>query len=224
MEKPGKYPIISLKSSLNRGLEELNLWQAASKATALSNWWQLSLIAIGSASSVIYPHPPLVGFAAVAGNTLIRKKALISAAIIWFTNQLYGFTIRQYPLTLESLTWGLVMGVGMLTVTWLVTLRPKFSRDRFQGYLTWLAVSVVGGYVIYQGSIVLIAQLMNGHGFTAVILGRIFVRDVVWAAVLSVAHGAVTWLVMQTVSQYFRPAFPPTFGSGYRPPGCGRKS
>jgi hypothetical protein len=116
------------------------------------------------------------------------------------------------------------MGVGMLTVTWLVTLRPKFSRDNFQGYLTWLAVSVVGGYVIYQGSILLIAEFMGGHGFTAVILGRIFVRDVVWAAVLSVAHCAVTWLVMQTVSQYFRPAFPPTFGSGYRPPGCGRKS
>jgi hypothetical protein len=122
MEKPGKYPIISLKSSLNRGMEGLNLWQAAWKATALSNWWQLSLIAIGSASSVIYPHPPLVGFAAVAGNTLIRKKSLISAAIIWFANQLYGFTIRRYPFTLESLTWGLVMGVGMLTVTWLVTL------------------------------------------------------------------------------------------------------
>jgi hypothetical protein len=69
MEKPGKYPIISLKSSLNRGWEGLNLWQAAMIAIANGMWWQLSLIAIGSASSVIYPHPPLVGFAAVAGNT-----------------------------------------------------------------------------------------------------------------------------------------------------------
>ncbi len=189
MEKPGKYPIISPKSSLNRGWEGLNLWQTAWKAIANGMWWQLSLIAIGSASSVIYPHPPLVGFAAVAGNTLIRKKALISAAIIWFTNQLYGFTIRQYPLTLESLTWGLVMGAGMLTVTWLVTLRPKFSRYNWRGYLTWLAVSVVGGYAIYQGSIVLIAQFMDGHGLSGLILGRIFVRDVIWTVALAAIHG-----------------------------------
>lgn len=189
MEKPGKYPIISRKSSLNRGWEGLNLWQAAWKATALSNWWQLCLIAIGSASSVIYPHVPLVSFAAVAGNTLTRQKALISATSIWFANQLYGFTIRQYPRTLESFTWGIVMGVGALLVTWLVTLGPKFSRYNWRGYLTWLAVSVVDGYVIYQGSILLIAQFMGGHGLSGLILGRIFVRDVIWTFALAAIHG-----------------------------------
>jgi hypothetical protein len=170
-------------------LEELNLWQTAWKATALSNWWQLCLIAIGSASSVIYPHVPLVSFAAVAGNTLTRKKALISAMSIWFANQLYGFTIRQYPLTLESFTWGIVMGIGILLVTWLVTLRPKFSRYNWRGYLIWLAVSVVGGYAIYQGSILLIAEFMGGHGLSGLILGRIFVRDVIWTVALAVVHG-----------------------------------
>jgi hypothetical protein len=172
----------------NSQLSRLNSWQIANKAIAKSSWWQLSLIAVGSASSVVYPHVPLVGFAAVSGNTLTRKKALIAAMSIWFANQLYGFTVRQYPRTLESLTWGMAMGLGMLLVTYLVTLRPKFSRYNFQGYLLWLAIALIGGSAIYQGSIVLIAQSMGGHGLSSAILWGIFVKDVIWAAALSGVH------------------------------------
>ena len=169
-------------------LSQLNLWQTAGEMVSNSNKWQLSLIAIGSASSIIYPHVPLVGFAAVAGNTLTRKKALITVTSIWFANQLYGFTIRQDPRTLESFTWGLVMGLGIFAVTWLVTLQPKFSRRSFRGYLLWLAIAVVGGYAIYQGSIVLIAQLMGGHGFSSAILWGIFIKNAIWVAALAAIH------------------------------------
>jgi hypothetical protein len=224
MEKPGKYPISSPKSSLDRGLKSLNLWQTAMIAIARSNWWQLCLIAIGSASSIIYAHVPLVGFAAVAGNTLIRNKALITVTSIWFANQLYGFTIRQYPRTSESLIWGLVMGLGTLLITWLITLQPKFSRRSFRGYLLWLAIAVIGGYAIYQGSIVFIAQLMGGHGFSSAILWEIFLRDAVWAVVLSAIHSILVWLVIQIIPTYFHPSFPPSYYSGYHPPGCGRKA
>ena len=184
-QKTNNSTLITPESTPNCQLSRLNSWQIAGKVMSNSNWWQLSLIAVGSASSIIYPHVPLVGFAAVAGNTLTRQKALISAISIWFANQLYGFTIRQYPQTVESFTWGLVMGLGTLLVTWLVTLRPKFSRYSFWGYLTWLVVSFVGAYAIYQGSIVLIAQLMNAHGFSSTILWGIFVKNVIWAAALS---------------------------------------
>ncbi|MGF1542039.1 MAG: hypothetical protein ACFCU5_16590 [Pleurocapsa sp.] len=203
-------------------LKKLNLWQTAGEIVSNSNNWQLSLIVIGSASSIIYPHVPLVGFTAVAGNTLTRNKALITVTSIWFANQLYGFTIRQYPQTLESLTWGLVMGLGMLLVTWLITLQPKFSRHSFQGYLIWLAIAIVGGYAIYQGSIVLIAQLMGGHEFSSTILWQIFLRDAVWAVVLSAIHSILVWLVIQIIPTYFHLSFPPSYYSGYHPPGCGR--
>ncbi|MDJ0596738.1 MAG: hypothetical protein QNJ72_43385 [Pleurocapsa sp. MO_226.B13] len=185
--------LIPAESDLDSPLSHLNSWQIAYKVISKSNWWQIFLITIGSASSIIYAHVPLVGFAAVAGNTLTRKKALISAMSIWFANQLYGFTIRQYPRTLESFTWGLVMGLGTLLVTWLVTLRPKFSRYNVWGYLTWLIASLVGGYAIYQGSIVLIAQLTSGHGLTAVILWRIFVKNAIWATALTAIHSCAVF-------------------------------
>jgi hypothetical protein len=114
MEKLAESSFISPKSTKNQELSPSNLWQMAWKLIGNSNWWQFCLIAVGSASSIVYPHVPLVAFAAVTGNTLTRRKALITAMSIWLANQLYGFTIRQYPRTLESLIWGLVMGVGML--------------------------------------------------------------------------------------------------------------
>ncbi len=216
--------LIPSKSALNPRLSRIRSWQITAEAIAKSNWWQMFLIAVGSASSIIYPHVPLVGLAAVAGNTLTRNKALISAMSIWFANQLYGFTIRQYPKTLESLTWGLVMGLGMLTVTWLVTaLRPQFSRCNLQGYLLWLVISLIAGYAIYQGSIVLVAQWMGGHGFSSTILWKIFLKDTGWAVVLSAIHSSLIWLVIQTIPNYSHPSFPPTYYSGYHPPGCGRK-
>jgi hypothetical protein len=220
MLKPDSLRLISSKSQLDselsslkippkiasgNDLSELNLWQIARDAIALSKWWQAFLIVVGSATSIVYPHVPLVGFAAVAGNTLTPKKALVSVMSIWVANQLYGFIIRQYPKTLESLVWGLVMGLGILLVIWLVTLRPKFSHNNWQGYLLWLAIGVVGGYAIYQGSIVLIAQLMGGHGLSSAILLGIFVKDVVWAVALSTVHGcALTAIAFNLSKQIIR--------------------
>ncbi|MGV2828667.1 hypothetical protein [Myxosarcina sp. GI1(2024)] len=68
-------------------------------------------------------------------------------------------------------------------------MRPKFSRHSVWGYLIWLAVSLVSGYGIYQGSIVLIAQLMGGHGFSSTILWGIFIKNFIWATALSGIHG-----------------------------------
>lgn len=189
LEKLDRSSIVVPTPAINPELDPLNSWQKANKAISQSNRWQMFLIAVGSASSVVYPHVPLVSFAAVAGNTLTRKKALITAMSIWFANQLYGFTIRQYPRTLESFTWGLVMGLGMLLITWLITLQPKFSRRNFQGYLIWLAIAFVGGYAIYQGSMLLIAQVMSGHGFSSAVLWGIFVKNFIWVTALSGVHG-----------------------------------
>jgi hypothetical protein len=51
-------------------------------------------VAIGSASSLIMPHAPLVSFATLAGATLDRRQALISVGLIWAFNQVCGFMLR----------------------------------------------------------------------------------------------------------------------------------
>lgn len=175
--------------------ENYNVWSNAVKAMSRSRLWQFLLIAIGSASSIIYPHVPLVGFAAISGVTLNRKQAIISSTIIWFVNQLSGFTLRQYPQTLESFTWGLVMGLGTLLVTILATIKQKFMGEKVWRYYLWLAVSLVIGYVLFEGIILLTARLMvgDGHGLTVGILGKIFVKNIVWAIALTFIHSLLIW-------------------------------
>ena len=57
--------LIPSKSALKPKLSRIGLWQITVEAIAKSNWWQMFLIVVGSTSSIIYPHVPLVGFAAV---------------------------------------------------------------------------------------------------------------------------------------------------------------
>ncbi|ACB54168.1 hypothetical protein cce_4820 [Crocosphaera subtropica ATCC 51142] len=176
-------------------------WESAWKTVSQGSFWQFSLIFVGYVSSLVYPHAPLVGFSAVAGNTLTRKKALTCVMAIWLANQLYGFIIRQYPQTWESFTWGIVMGLGTLFVTGLVTLRPTFCQ-RFWGHCLWLVISVIGGYLLYQGAIIVFAQLMGGHSLTLAILWRIFLKNCLWGIGLSLIHGCVVGAMMQFFPQY----------------------
>jgi len=102
--------------------------------------WRSCLIAIGSASSIIYPHAPLVSFAAVAGTTLSRQQALVVAVLIWLANQLYGYIIRHYSLAIVSLLWGLTMGLGAVVVVLIASIQPKFSRRSWKGQGIWLGL------------------------------------------------------------------------------------
>ncbi len=205
--------------------DNYNLWSAAQKAIASSALWKILLIAIGSASSIIYPHVPLVGFAAISGATLNRKQAVIASTTIWFFNQFSGFTIRQYPQTSESFTWGIVMGLGTLLVTIIAGIKPKFSSEKVWGHYGWLAASLVAGYVLFEGGILLTAQLMvgDGHGLTAAILGRIFVKNLVWAIALTLIHSFLLWNAIKFSKRYENSQIPSTPEINCRPPAYGRR-
>ena len=176
-------------------------WESTWKTVSQGSLWQFSLIFVGCVSSLIYPHAPLVGFSAVAGNTLARKKALSCVMAIWLANQLYGFIIRSFPQTWQSFTWGIVMGIATLLVTRLVTLRPTFCQ-RFWGHCLWLVISLIGGYLLYEGAIILMAQLIGGHGLTLGILWGIFLKNCRWGIGLSIIHGCVIGVMMQFSPQY----------------------
>lgn len=185
-------------------------WQLPEKAISSQVLWPFLLIVIGSFSSAIYPHVPLVGFAVIAGNTLPCKRAIATAGTIWLANQLYGFTLRQYPQTAESFTWGLVMGIGTLMVTYLVTLLPRWIPINFRGYLLRLTLGLVGGYAFYEGAVIAIAHLMGGHEFTAEILWRIFVKNAIWTAGLAAVHSILVWRTTSALSRNAIANVPPS--------------
>ena len=205
--------------------ENYHVWNNAEKARSRSRLWQFLLITIGSASSVIYPHVPFVGFAAISGVTLNRKQAIISSIIIWLVNQFYGFTLRQYPQTLESFTWGVVMGLGTLLVTIVASIKPKFIEQKIWRYYLWLTASLVIGYILFEGIILLTATLMmgDGHGLTVAILGRIFVKNIVWAIALTFIHSFLIWNGIKFSKRYENSNLSPTPEVNCRPPAYGRR-
>jgi hypothetical protein len=174
----------------NRANNWLLVWESLSR----NRFWQFLLIAAGSASSIVYSHAPLVGLAVVAGSTLKRDRAIAAAMTIWLVTQLYGYAIRQYPHTFESVAWGLLMGAGTLAVFLISAIRPRFSQKDWKGHLLWLGLALVAGYILFQGSIILAIALLGGHGLTEAILWKIFIKDASWAIALSLVHGLIAWL------------------------------
>jgi hypothetical protein len=158
------------------------------KPIAASSWWGYCLIAIGSASSMIHPHAPLVGFATLAGVTLSRRQAVVSVLLIWFVNQFLGFTVRQYPLSPIALMWGLSMGFAAVAVALIAAIGQKFTQDSLIKQGAWTGIALVLGFLLYQSSSLLVSQWVEMHGLTVDVLLRIFYRDLVWAIGLFSLH------------------------------------
>ncbi|MFM7447620.1 MAG: hypothetical protein ACKO24_03350 [Leptolyngbyaceae cyanobacterium] len=174
-------------------------WSNAWNRVASHRLWSFLLIAIGSASSVIYPHPPLVAFGAIAGTTLTPKRALSAAAAIWLVNQIYGYALRQYPQTSEALLWGLVMGLGTVLVTAMAAIRPTLSKMTRKGHWVWVAISVVTGFLLFESLVLSLGLLLTGeHVLTWAIFGRLLVKDLIWAFALTLIHVSLTRLIIQS--------------------------
>jgi len=164
-------------------------WSRGCDAIARGWLWNFLLIFLGSASSVVYPHPPLVSFATIAGATLTPKKAAIAAMAIWLVNQVYGYSLRDYPRTSESIAWGLIIGLGTLLVTLLASIKPKFSREKIGGHFLWLGVSFVGGFILFEGLIFFTGILPGiSHDLTPAILMRLLIKEGIWIVPLALAH------------------------------------
>ena len=167
---------------------------AAWRSLATSLWWPFALLAVGTASNAIYAHTPLVAFAAMSGVTLLQRRAIVIALLIWLVNQSVGFGLRGYPLSVTAFTWGALMGVGTLLVVAFASWRPGFVRTSWLGHWLWSALSLLVGFGLYQGLILLVHPLMaDGHWMDWAIVVKLFVKDVAWAGMIAIVHGLLLW-------------------------------
>ncbi len=179
-------------------------WQVGCQAVTAGRLWRYCLIAIGSASSLIYPHAPLVSLATLAGITLSRRQAIICAGLIWFVNQFYGFTIRHYPLSAITFLWGISMGVGAIVVTLIASIQPEFSRRSWLGQSAWVGIALLLGFAAYESSTLLVNQWVGMHGLTPKVFLRMFVRDGIWAIALFALHTVLVLNHQRILRRTFR--------------------
>jgi hypothetical protein len=201
-------------------LHQLNLWEIAIAAVAEIREWQLGLIAVSCASILFDSNPPLLGLAVVASNTLTPHRAIETAIAIWLIDWFYTSAIGQIPLNINSLSLAICSGVQLLLITGFVTPQPKFSRLNFSGYLSWLGLSAIAGYILSHGSLMLFDQSIDT---LRAIDPNWLLSNLLWAVGLSVIHCTIVWLLVQTSPQYFPTFFPNRGQLGDRPCGCGRK-
>lgn len=159
------------------------------RSLADSPWMSFALLTLGSASNIIYAHAPLVALATIAGVTLTRRRAIAVALLIWSVNQAIGFGWRGYPLTGVALTWGGLMAIGTLLVVVIASWRPNFARATLAGHFLWLGIALLGGFILYQGIIVLaFPVLAEGHQMGWGIIGKLFLKQLLWTGAIAVGH------------------------------------
>ncbi|MEO0827407.1 MAG: hypothetical protein AAFX95_18685 [Cyanobacteria bacterium J06639_16] len=169
-------------------------WQRGSYFLYDSRAWYYGLLAAASTSNVLYYCTvPLVGIGILAGATLPRRKAVVVLLAMWLVNQLLGFTVRGYPYTVSTFTWGGVMLLGALLTVWLAAMRLPFRQDPI-GYSLWLSGCLILGFCLYELVIWLGGFALGGvHGFTLAMLWQIFLGNALWAVLLSGMHGVLAW-------------------------------
>lgn len=154
----------------------------------------LALLALGTGSNAIYAHPPLVAFAVLSGVTVGRRRAMTTALLIWLVNQVIGFGVRGYPFSTTAFIWGVVMGLGTVLVSALASLRPRFSQTAWLGHWLWVAIALIGGFVLFQGPILLLYPVLaDGHFMDWGIVAKLFQKDAIWTGAIALGHSLLLW-------------------------------
>lgn len=175
-------------------------------AIAHSRAYPFLLLGLGTASNVIYAHLPLVAFAALGGATLPRRRAVAVALLLWLVNQSIGFGWRGYPLSATAFTWGALMGLGTLLVALFASWRPGWSQAGWRGHLGWMAIALLGGFVLYQGIIALAYPLLaDGHRMGWDVISKLLLKQTVWGGAIALLHSL---FLTQTLHSVRHPGSP----------------
>ena len=167
-----------------------------------SRWLPLGLLAAGTLSAVVTPHAPLAAFAATSGVLLRPRRAVAVALLIWLIDQASGLGLRGYPLEQLSVTWALVMGSGTVAVALLASQGPGLRRRSWSGHALWSLLALVGGFLLYQGTIILVYPfIVDGHTMGADVITGLLRQQLAWGGALMLGHGL--WMqskITQTAS------------------------
>jgi len=139
----------------------------------------LLTIACGLASFVFACATPFAAFAVVAAAALPLQSVLLAVTAAWVVNQAIGFGVLRYPVDMNTILWGLVIGMAALAAT--VTSTIVLRMLRRNGMPVALGFALIGAYAAYELVLLVATPLLGGAGsFTTAIVGRLGVLSVLW--------------------------------------------
>lgn len=130
---------------------------------------------------------PLAAFGAIAALTLNRRDAFALVGAVWLANQIAGFALLHYPLTIDSFAWGVGLGAAAL----LSTLAALWTKDHLaRGHMIVAGAAFVAAFVVYEGTLFVIS-LIIGSGLSSYapwVVRRIFAINAAAFAALYLVH------------------------------------
>ena len=157
--------------------------QTAMWAKINHTFWPAVLIAVSAISTAGFACvTPFAAFAVAAAYVLPLRSALLCVLGVWLANQLVGFAALGYPWTLDTLLWGLAIGISALVATafaFVVLNKQGWNR------LTSVSASLVVAFVVYEAGLFLVTFGLGGsEAFTPAIVGQFALLNIVWTAAL----------------------------------------
>jgi hypothetical protein len=138
----------------------------------------LTLAGVGG-SLAISCVAPFVALAVALAGTVRLRLALPAMSVIWFANQLIGFSFFHFPRTANTFLWGLAIGGATLLSTSVAAMLMK--RPRQFRVFAQLALAFGLGFVSYQGTLMLASLALGGEEtFAPIVIAQIAVINAAW--------------------------------------------
>ncbi len=137
-------------------------------------WFVLLVVASVGLSTSFACATPLVAFGVGAALTLPPRDALRLIGVVWFTDQVFGYTVLHYPRTATSAVWGAVLGAAVVLAT--IAAQQVLQRSGKQPKAGAALAAFLVGFVVYQIALVVPALLGLGGlgGFKPAVIARVF--------------------------------------------------
>ena len=103
-----------------------------------------------------------------------KTRSPLLVALVWLANQGVGFGILHYPWTMDSLAWGVGLGIVAL----LSTLAAEFGAKRFITFNGILAstAAFLSAFGVYEGLLFIASMIFQSgvEAYAPAIVARIF--------------------------------------------------
>lgn len=140
----------------------------------------LLIAACALASFAFACATPFAAFAVIAAATLPLQSALLMTIAAWLVNQAIGFGFLHYPLDANTIMWGFVIGgAALAAIAAAMAVLRMTPRMRT---VAALSAALIGAYAAYELVLFAATPFLGGASdFTATIVGRLGLLNVLWA-------------------------------------------
>jgi hypothetical protein len=192
---------------------ESGAMQREQQLSSLAGWRHVLWLALLVGTSFVFTLGlacaiPFAAFAATAALTLSRRDALVSISLVWFANQLLGFTMLGYPWTASTFEWGVVLGVVAILAT--LVSRRIAVRLATAPWVVSSAVTFLLAFTVYEVALFATSALWLGgiEDYAAAIQVRIFAINIAAFTAFVVVNRLITpvGLVLKPRGMVGRPA------------------